>query len=177
MDNQIIQNQVSDNPNSQNTGVGAVTTPYPFASANPMSYSPQVPTQRGQQVSNIPQVPVQQIQPVIPGASPEVPSRVEGGERLVVPEVKVEPEKGSEALKEERVEEEKKEKAVEAPNVVPDQQKFESPFKVYGYQLSRNASLAGQKTQGNKVKGDVFSAKTWLFVLINRLVRMYKTES
>lgn len=130
--------------------------------------------QQGQMSQNY--QPNQQPQ-VVTGPTPEIPTRVEGGEQQIVPEVKPVLEKAEE--KKEAMAhkvEQKKDETGKDKEIVPDEQKFESPFKVYGYNVSQDIAAQGQRSAGTNVKGDTSFAKTWLIVLLGRLLRMRPNE-
>lgn len=176
-------NQVDD-PN-QNVG----TNPYPGSSQQgvdpyqyPASYYPQPQQPAPQQPYQSPQVPYQTpIQPTVGGATPEAPTRTEMGEQYVTPEVPVQVETGKERVEQvERVAEKQVQKpdvAKEDREATPDQKKFESPFKVYGYQASPKMVAKGQKSSSQSVKGNTSLAKTWLVVLLGRLLRLHPREA
>jgi len=122
-----------------------------------------------------------QVQPHVPisggGTSPEVPSRIETGEKYFAPEYS-EQEKGVEKTEADVVKKDISQKEfVKTPDVAPEQQKFENPFRnVYGYRISGNIANSVKKGKRNKVKG-TSSAKTWLVVLLERLLRMYNVDT
>ncbi|MBU0975681.1 MAG: hypothetical protein ABIE03_07785 [Patescibacteria group bacterium] len=111
---------------------------------------------------------------VVPSPSPEIPTRIEKGTEIVSS-----PESASEDVSVSETEkmpqplpklEEKN--RVDAPEVIPNLTKFENPFKVYGYKVSDQVADMGQKLMATRAVGDVSSAKTWLLVLVGRLLRM-----
>jgi len=169
----IKDNQNSnDNPSLQPQDYTGVQYPQPLSTNGqsqlyPQQQGPYQPPFQG----NVPQQPIQI------STSPEVPARVETQERVILPEAKVEGEKQQEQA-EKRIQEEKsKEADIQAPEKEPEQRKFESPFRVYGYQASQAVLSSGKDLKSTKVKGNTHDAKTWLFVLLSRLLRVYKGEA
>lgn len=119
------------------------------------------------------------------GLSPEVPSTV-APEQGGVPEMAGDALKPAEQAAVEAPEKQgeqiqqapKQQEAIKAPEKVPNQQKFENPFsKVYGYKASPQIATQSKKNKGKKVTGDVTQAKTWIVVLLGRLLSMYKGKS
>jgi hypothetical protein len=156
---------------------------YPIPDPNSQQYPQQGnqwPVPQNQQSANTsmqqyPQAYGQPQQPAVGGAlSPEMPSIVERSEQVLRPEVQVE--KGKEEEKVPGKPKETPRPEAKTVEVKPDEKKFESPFNVYGYQVSQNVAQQSQKNQEGKVRGDTNSSKTWLFVLVNRLLRMYKGQ-
>jgi hypothetical protein len=122
------------------------------------------------------QQPQQPQQPVSISPSPEVPARLEtSGESVPVPELGQESTEKQVEQQAEKVKD-KKEASVEAPKEAPDQKKFESPFNVYGYKVSSQISDASKSATSQKVARDTNSSKTWLVILLDRLLKMYKQE-
>jgi hypothetical protein len=146
----------------------------PYGHPNEDYYNPQLPSQQGQIGTNLP---VQNSQPIHSGVSPEVPARVEQGERFVTPEATGKVESKREVPQsEERPVQPKEEISSEKPEVAPDQKKFESPFRLYGYNVSQKVASLG-KTSANTVKGNTAYAKTWLILLLGRLLRVNPNEA
>lgn len=120
-------------------------------------------------------IPQQQPTPISPSA--EVPARLESQEGVVFPEISVEGERNKEQSERTSEQSKKKETNLKAPEKEPEQQRFESPFRVYGYQASPNITCLGDNLRSTKVRGNTHDAKTWLFVLLSRLLRVYKGEA
>lgn len=155
--------------------------PYQQQGQQPYYQQPQQPQPYGDQQ----QYPVQQPQPqpqISPGGSPEAPSVVGGQERAIVPEQGTEQQRAPEQAQEKAGEQgeralqpQPQEKQIAAPDKAPEQKKFESPFsKVYGYKASPQVETQSKKNKGKQVQGDPTYAKTWLIVLLGRLLRMYR---
>jgi hypothetical protein len=121
-----------------------------------------------------------QIQPVSTGGiSPEVPISSETGEQIVQPEVHPEMPVTSETKSDKgEISTEKKEiteERIDSPKQEPNEYVFESPFSVYGYQASKKTLDQARKGKGrNSVTGDVDSARTWLLVLLGKLIKLRK---
>lgn len=118
----------------------------------------------------------QDPQPVNGSSSPEAPARSEQESEVIqIPEVGAEAtkkvEKASEKQKE-SVKIKEKDSVDRSGEASPDQTKFESPFRVYGYQASQDVTRLGRKASGSKVSGDTSFAKNWLLVLLGRLLRV-----
>jgi len=125
----------------------------------------------------MPQVP----QPVSGSGSPEIPGQLQSAEQGRPMEGRVEQApQGTEQSVEQAGESREQaaqvpvEKAVTAPEKPPDQKVFESPYKLYGYKISPQTVQRGASSDTTNAKGDVDLAKTWLMVLLTRLLRMYK---
>jgi len=120
-----------------------------------------------------------QPQSAVGGISPEIPTTYEEGEQVVQPEITSEApaspeqtqmpeEKGKEGSSEQ-------DELIKSPQQESDEQKFENPFSVYGYQASKKVVDQATKGKGrNSVSGDVSQAKTWLLVLLGKLIKMRK---
>jgi len=136
----------------------------------------QVPSQQNSQYpSSVPVNNTQQSVPISP--SPEVPARIESQESMPMPERMVESEKAKERSEKTNIEEEPKEKITKEPEHEPEEKRFESPFRVYGYQAPSNMTQLGDSLKTAKVKGNPQDAKTWLFVLLGKLLRICKGEA
>jgi hypothetical protein len=173
MDGQSNTNQPNMNNSDTNDNQSQIAGRYPPSGGNQAGNV--WPTENIPQVAGVPagqQPAIQDIQPAAVSPSPEAPARIEHGESLQYPEVAVEEEKRVERA--EKKEMESKTERIEAPIEAPDQKKFESPFKVYGYKITQKLVDLSKKISGIKVKGDVNSSKTWLLVLLGRILRMYK---
>jgi hypothetical protein len=183
MTNGQIQDD-TNNPDSNNpAGSGQGVDPNVYQNlAQPYPYNPQqVPVQPGQQAGVqqlVPQqqIPQQEIQPQSISPSPEVPARVETSESMIMPEIAPEQVQSTEQEKQDKRVEEQDKTTEKAPDVAPDKTRFESPFKVYGYRISQKIANLGKKLKNSKTKRDTSSSKTWLIVLLGRLLRMYKGE-
>lgn len=145
---------------------------YPIS---PMPYVDPNTGMQGQQQAPVPQA-------VPSGGSPEIPSQMQGSEQLTSPDRSVEqsPTRVSEQSSELGTEQAEKssqapaETSVKAPEKVPDQKTFESPYKLYGYKISPQTVQKGASDDTTEAKGDIGAAKTWLKVLLTRLLKMYK---
>lgn len=164
------------NPGSPSVGGQQGHDPHPY----PQSYYPQQwqqqPPQPVQPTLNLP---VQQPQPVGTGVSPESPARVEQSEQYIAPEAPSVPEK-SQDIQENKAEQKvvkEEEVTKEATEIPQDKQKFESPFRVYGYQVMQKNAALGKRTSSSTVKGNPSLSSTWLIVLLGRLLRLKHSEA
>lgn len=179
MDDNQLQNQNQQIPNTSDMSQSVPQPPVSQDQQQNQYYpEPQQNLQaqnQGQQLAGtvMPQQPVQP-QVVEPSPSPEVPARIESQENVVMPEQNVKQESQVEPVV--KSEEQQEEKKVDAPEVIPNLTKFESPFKVYGYNLSKQLTDMKDVGLDSSVRGDTSVAKTWLIVLVGRLLRMYKVE-
>lgn len=139
----------------------------------PYNYPSQQQWQQPEPVQQAQDVVPQQPQPGVVGSSPEVPARVEQAEPYTGTEDVPEAEKSEEEGEKREKGRQKEEKFEAASEPVPDQKKFESPFKVYGYQASAKMAAKGKKSSSLQVRGNPSLAKTWLIVLLGRLLRMH----
>ncbi len=163
-----------NNPYSQQQNLTGQQYPQPVSPNGQNQWQVQQPNQYPAPMqTNIP--PQQQPASISPSA--EVPARIESQEGMVLPEVNVEGEKGKEQSEQAIEQSKEKETSPKAPEKEPEQKKFESPFRFYGYQASSNITSLGDNLRSTKVRGNTHDAKTWLFVLLSRLLRVYKGEA
>jgi len=162
------QNDFPQQQTADPSGTGVDQHGQAFSSYNEPVYPQQ---QWPQQMQQGVDTPLQQPQVSSGGASPEVPARIEQPEPFVPTEAVTEAEKSKEGVREEKTEKEK-DKSEEKVESIPDQKKFESPFRVYGYQASQKSIAKSRKSSSLKVRGNPSFAKTWLIVLLGRLLRM-----
>jgi hypothetical protein len=179
MDPQTQQNkqvpagqQPIDNQTPQQPVTNQDYNPYNYTDQPGSPVGAAQPYQAQQDLSQ--QVP--QPQPISP--SPEVPAtapEVYPGHEMPAEAIT---EKGTESQRDvEQKKETPEQKAIEAPLQAPDQTASEKPatrLKMYGYQATQQAIQQGKKaaSAGQKVKGNPTMSKTWLFVLLGRLLRI-----
>ncbi len=162
---------------NQNAPMGQPAQQYPQQNQqNPVSDQHQYPQQQYPYPAQ--QAP-QYSQPVSGSGSPEVPAtRIESGGEYVQNVESAPTLEDQEQIREKGDEKSKDDdkKQIKAPEKAPEQKKFESPFNVYGYKIPQKIKNLKSKMKGDKPKGDVNVAKTWLFVLLGRLLKMSQPE-
>ncbi|MDD3646908.1 MAG: hypothetical protein PHS44_00200 [Candidatus Dojkabacteria bacterium] len=174
MDSNVANNQTGNGDN------GGATQPYLAQPYSAQGSVPLEPVSPGGSVSSF-QV-NQAVQDggglnpagVSPSPSPEMPAKIEAGTEVVskpdkVGEVENTAESQEVAQEQMRPQEAGK---IDAPKVIPNLTKFENPLKVYGYKVSDQVADMGKKYPSAAAIGDVTLAKTWLLVLVGRLLRM-----
>lgn len=115
-------------------------------------------------------------QQIVSPSSPEIPARIDQQEGYRAPELGQEQEKiteKAEVSEEKGIKKEEEKGVVQAPEVPAKTQRFENPYKVFGYQASQQ-TMAQMSDSGKAKKGNISDAKSWLVVLLEKLLRVYK---
>ena len=189
--NQNLQDQtqnISQIPNGGNAPVQNYQDPGNIAQQSIPSPAPLDPAVVSQQPGQtpqqqLPQQPVRQPyiqQPQVPvsGATPEAPASLP--ERPVETAMPVEssperPEQSEQIVNQGAAVEDKQE-VVQTPDKAPDEKKFESPFKLYGYQASEAAVQKSKSSSARQGRGNSALSQTWLLVLLGRILKIQEKQ-